>query len=65
MEFIKEQAVNKTGRYLTFLVPKMKAKIGKPGDVFYIYQDEKNGRYIAQLVSSRPDPRTVMPRLSQ
>jgi hypothetical protein len=65
MEFIKEQTVNKLDRYLRFFIPVSKGTIGKPGDVFYIYQDEKNGRYIMQLVTSRPDPRIVMPRDTQ
>ena len=65
MQFIKETTRTDGRYYFTVRLPvnqKGKPVVGKNGDRFYVYADEKKGVYVLKLVGAMPDPIMMMPR---
>ena len=49
----QKMSINKQGYFLNRI---LKPKIGKPGDLFYVYEDVENKIYVIKHVGATPDP---------
>jgi len=63
MQFIRTQKMGKRAdKYVAFLIPIDQATIGKPGDLFHIFKDEKTGQYVVQHAGGITPPEAFIGR---